>query len=370
MHSSTPYFSNYSPYYHQNSDDFFYIPMLLVISFCIFWLICKIFRIKRKGIAHFASIITGFLLTPFHPYALLFALFPFSLGFIAGRSTKIHLDPTNILSERIKISDIEYARHAEHYFRTIASGRAMRFFGSRYVHPTAKLAYLFQGLGLYQHARGISLAMTWFYLWIWNATNMTGATELNVLVAMLGLPYGTSIGLLWKYIKGHPSPKKHRGPADIHIGGIIMKPTFRSFILSTLYRLTPAMSAIVISIFLIEKAKVFVIIADVVTAIFCLYLLISTIFVHLQKIYLLDDGIVIERLQSRYGVRWEQIQKATVRERHNYLSGTDKLLILYGPHRPIIAYPISILSNSDQKKLLREVRRKIPTSTVFDSPTV
>ena len=181
---------------------------------------------------------------------------------------------------------------------------------------------------------------------------------------MLSLPFGTSIGLLWKYIKGHPGPTKPR------IGGRTFRPTLLSFILSLLYGITPAITAAFITYFLYEKSGIVLIVLDIITGIFCIYLILQTVFVHLQKISLLDDGIVISGLIRPYGLRWSDIDKCLVRERHNFLSGTDKLLVFNPKQNNTMAYPISILSKEDQSVILFEVRRRLPCASVFDNPTI
>lgn len=347
-----------------NGREFLYVAVVLCVGFVFFWLICKVFRIKRGGVPHLAAIIVAFALSPFHPIAVVAATPLFILGFVSGRSTKVHIVPMDVLSQRIKVSDVEYAHLAEQHFRMLQSTTAAKFFLSPRFHWTQKLSFMFQGFRLYRHARGMALFTSWLYITVWSTASLNGSAELLLLLFMLGLPFGTSMGLLWKYIKGHPGPPKHR------IEGRMFKPTVLSFILSFLYRTSPAMTAAVVTYFYYEKGGVVLIILDVLTGLFCLYLLLQTIFVHLQKISLLDEGIVVSGVSQPYGLRWADVDKRTVRERHNFLSGTDKLLVLHSRRGDKLAYPLSILSKEDQNEILREVRRRGPTSTVFDNPTI
>lgn len=148
------------------------------------------------------------------------------------------------------------------------------------------------------------------------------------------------------------------------------KPTFRSFILSLLYRITPAFSAVIVTYFLYDKAKVFIIIVDVITGLFCLYMTLQTIMVHIQKITLLEEGILFSSFGRPFGFRWSDIEKADIRERRNILSGTDRLVILYTKKGDKIPINTSTLSKNNEKKVLSEIRKRIPTSTFFDKGTV
>ena len=150
----------------------------------------------------------------------------------------------------------------------------------------------------------------------------------------------------------------------------MFKPTCISFILSSLYGITPAISAAVVTYFFYEKGGVLLIILDVLTGLFCLYLLLQTIIVHLQSISVLNEGIMISGMGRPYGLHWSDIDKATLRERHNILSGTDRLLILHSKQGHTIPYPISILQKTHQNLILQEVRRRVPTSEIFDKPTI
>lgn len=349
------------PYYRV---DIWYVSVVLGIGFVFFWLGCKIFRIKRSGIPHLAAIMVAFTLSPFHPIAVVVAALPFIIGFISGHSTKVRIDPTDALSQRIKMSDEEYAHLAEQHHTMLSSIGTQRFFHSPHVHPTQKLSFLFQGFGLYRHARGIALTTSWFYIMVWSTASVTGSSELFFLLFMLSLPFGISMGLLWKYIKGHP------GPPKAMIGGRAFRPTVLSFILSSLYSMTPAITAAMVTYFFHEKGGVVLIVLDVLTGLLCLYFILVTIFAHMKKISLLHDGIIISGISRPYGLRWLDVDKATLRERHNFLSGRDRLLVLSSKQGHNIAYPVSVLSNHDQNMILKEVRRRVPTSTVFDNPTV
>lgn len=356
------------PYYSSSNwtIDFLYTLSILAIGFLILWVFCKILRIKRLGIPEFGAIILAFGMSPLDLMAILWAVLPSILGFISGRSTKVLLDPTDITSPRVKLSDEEYAYRAEQYQMIMKSSEAQRFFLSPYHDVIEKQTMLFEGqrFGLYRHARSLALLTSLFYFSIWSAANQSYGTELYLLLCILSLPFGHVMGLLWKYIKGHP------GPPKIEIGGKMCKPTIRSFIYSFLYSLSPAIGAGIMTYILYEQSKTLVIFLDAIAGLFCIYLLVQTIFVHLKKISLLEDGIIITGIVRPYGLRWTDIEKATIRERHNLLSGTDKLLVLYTKQGNKMYYPISILSKRDENEISREVRKRVPTSSTFDKSSL
>ena len=291
-----------SPYYPM---DFLYVPAVMSLGFIFFWLICKILRIRRSGVVHLAAILVAFAMSPFHPITVAVASLPFVLGFKSGRSTKVPIDPTDVLSHKIKVTDEQYFHLAEQHHAMVGSLQIQRFLLSPHIDPTQKLSFLFQGFGfgLDRYARGIALATSWFYITIWSAAAMTGSNELQILLFMLSLPFGTSMGQLWKYIKGHPGPPK---PG---IGGRAFRPTVLSFILSSLYDLTPALSAAVATYFFHQKLGLVLIVLDVLTGLLCLYLILVTIIAHMKKVSLLHDGIAIFGMGRPYGLRWSELTK-------------------------------------------------------------
>jgi len=343
--------------------DLVYTLVLLCAGFAVVWLAAKVFHVRRAGVPHLGAILVAFLLSPFHPLAIVVAIVPFALGFLTGRSTKIAMDPTDPFSPRIKLSCEDYSRVAEQRHQFARSPAAQLFYENPRIHWTGKLSFLFQGFGLYRHARGLALATSWLYISIWGWAN-SGNGDLYVLLFLLSLPFGNAMGSLWKYAKGHPGSRK---PSIV---GRPFRPTLWSFVHSSLYRMTPAMTGAAIVYFFYEKNGAIAVVTAVLSALFCIYLLLQTIVVHTQRIYLLDDAIVISGIGRPYGIPWSEVEKAVVRERHNLLSGTDKLLVIVSRQGAQMAYPVSILSRDAQKHVLREVRRRVPTSSVFDDPTV
>ena len=347
------------------TTDFVYVLVLLTVGFSVLWILCRIFGVKRLGVPELGAIVLAFGMSYFDYAALLWAIIPFLLGFISGRSTRVLLDPTDVTSPGVRLPDEEYAYRAEQYKLIMQSPEVQQYFLSPCHAPTEKLTLLFegQGFGLYRHARILALLTSLFYITIWSTANQFHNTELYVLVCMLSLPFGYTIGLLWKYIRGHP------GSREGDIGGDPCKPTFRSFMISFLYDCSPAIMAAIVTYFLHGKIGNWVVLLDVLAGLFCIFLLIQTILVHLRKFSLFEEGIVISGIGRPRGFRWEDFEKAVVRERHNLLSGTDKLLILYFKQGGSIAYPVSVLSKRCENEVLREVRRRVPTSSIFDNPS-
>lgn len=350
-----------------NEEMIFFATIILWISFAFFWIIFKIFRINRPGLSSLLAIIISFVLSPFHPFSFVVAVMPFALGYKAGRSTSLPVNPTDTFSSRVKVDDVEYRYRSEQFIELIKTYTVHRFLLSENVPWPDKMSLLYTRLGfsLYKGAPVIALLTSSFYLIIWNLVNLEGElmNPLSFLLFMLSLPYGTAMGELIKYIKGHRYIQSR-------IEGQTFKPTIRSFILSFIYDISPAVTAALVTYFTHGKAGLIIIIPSALMGLFSLYLILQTIFVHLQKITVLNEGILISGFRRPYGLRWTDVEKAEIRERHNIISGTDKLLILYSKYGHKIAYPISILSKNDQNNIDTEIRKKIPTSTKFDRPTL
>ena len=346
-----------------------YVSGTLCVSFVFFWVIFKIFRIRRAGVPHLVAIIISFLLLPFHPRGIITAAIPFTIGYICGRSTRVSINPSDTFSPRIKLSDEEYNLRATQLIELEKGVEMERMILSENIQWTDKMSMMHELMGfhLYKRAPIIALLTSCFYLFIWSFVNLEGQLqgELSLFLFMLSFPYGTTIGELVKYIKGH------RPPALPKITGQSFKPTLRSFIRSLIWDISPIVTASLVTYFMHDKAEsIVIIIIDVIAVLFSLYLILQTIIVHLQKITLLNEGIFISGLGKPFGLRWSDIENATLRERHNLISGTDRLLILYSKTGIRWAYNTSTLSKRDENILLSEVRKRIPTAAIFDTGTL
>jgi hypothetical protein len=351
--------------YEQSPMELGQVFISLAVGLLVSWCICKLFRIRRAGVPQFSAIVLTFvLMTAFNPFSMIVSIVPFLLGFLAGRSTKVALIPTDTFSPRVKLSDVEYAYRAEQHYRFLHTRVAGRFFSDPRIPAPDKLSLLSQGFGIYRHARLLALLSSWFYFSVWNVASYSGNRDLYIVLCILSLPQGTAFGMLWKYVRGHP------GPPRPHIGGNRFKPTLRSFVLSSLYGFSPAIGASTVTYFQYEKHPTLTMVIDGITLLVCLLWLVQGIVVHLQQLYITDEGIVISGWAAPYGLQWSDIRRAILRERHNILSGTDKLLVIIGPGEKKLNYPVSILSTTDQTEGMQEVRRRIAVSSVFDEPTV
>jgi len=103
---------------------------------------------------------------------------------------------------------------------------------------------------------------------------------------------------------------------------------------------------------------------------YSLFLIVQDIFVHRQRIIITTDGVVVLGLGHNF-VRWSDVGSATIRERHNLVSGTDRLLLLTAKDGSIlVAYPISVLPPEAQTRILLLVRKMVPTAVQFDKGTI
>jgi len=351
---------------NENMTLLYVIGTTLCLSFVFFWVIFKIFRIRRAGVPHLVAIIISFLLAPFHPLGIITVAIPFAIGYICGRSTRVSINPFDTFSQRIKLRDEEYNLRAAQLIELEKGVEMERIFLTENIDWTDKMSLMFELMGfhLYKRAPIIALLTSSFYLFIWSLVNLEGQLlgELSLFLFMLSFPYGTTIGELVKYIKGH------QPPALPKIMGQTFKPTMRSFIRSFIWTISPAVTALLLIYirFRYEKTGLISILLGVLGGLSSLYLILQTIIVHLQKITLLDEGIFISGLGRPFGLRWSDIEKATLRERHNIISGTDRLLVLYSKNGLRWAYNTSTLSKRDEKILLSEVRKRIPTAAIFD----
>jgi hypothetical protein len=187
-----------------DSSDVFAIPIILIVSFICFWFILRLFRYRRSGITQLLSILFTFILAPFNPIAIVIAIVPFILGFICGRSTRVPSDVTDRFSPRIKCSDIGYAKLVERHEYLISNLAIQEQMLSPYLSVHSKLSLLFpSGFGIYRHSRSLAMVTSLGYLTIWGSAN-EGYSDLYGLLFFLSLPFGTAMGFLWKYLKGHP----------------------------------------------------------------------------------------------------------------------------------------------------------------------
>lgn len=154
------------------------------------------------------------------------------------------------------------------------------------------------------------------------------------------------------------------------ITGRKLKPTARSFFSSLLFDLSPCVVAAILTVFLIERMRIIVIIGDIISGLVALSALLTTISVHSRKVVVSESGLALCGLGGELSLAWSDVQKATLRERHNRFSGTDQLLVLTLNSGQMIPINPSVFSRSDRAFLIQEVRKRMPVAMHFDTPTV
>lgn len=147
------------------------------------------------------------------------------------------------------------------------------------------------------------------------------------------------------------------------------RPTQKSFLASLVWALLPVILASIVTYFMYESAHWFLWVADGFLALLSFFLLIQSISVHRQAIYLDDYCIRTSSLLSTTEMKWCDIIKKMLRERANAMSRTDRLLILESSN-DILMFNISTLSPEDEEKVLAMVRKKIDLEVHKDSPSI
>jgi len=148
-----------------------------------------------------------------------------------------------------------------------------------------------------------------------------------------------------------------------------LRPTFSSFVSSSLYRLSGLVVAAIFIFFTYEEATAFDWFLDVAMALFSLWCFLPCLPVHLQKLQLDEYGIRLSGLFGVTAIPWESTTSATLRERANAVSRTDRLLIVRGPDGTIV-FPTSTLREGDEKCALEIVRRHVNLVVQRDKATI
>jgi hypothetical protein len=147
------------------------------------------------------------------------------------------------------------------------------------------------------------------------------------------------------------------------------KPTWSSFFGSVAFALSPAATAGVVTFFLWENTRTPVLIAGALMIIFSLLLLLQAILVHLKCVYVDEQFIAVAGPLIRTQIRWSEVMEGVLKERHNAMTRTDRLLILRGPSC-LVTYNTSTLSQRDERRLLEFVRSKCPMVVEQSKPSI
>lgn len=132
------------------------------------------------------------------------------------------------------------------------------------------------------------------------------------------------------------------------------KPTFASFVGSSLYGFSPAILAVIVVYFWGDSLRLIIWILSGFMILLSLFFFLQSIFVYLQKVDLDDYSITVSGPLLNVSIQWEDIVSAVLRERENAMSRTDHLLVIKSASN-MISYNISTLSEEDDRKVLGSV---------------
>jgi hypothetical protein len=148
------------------------------------------------------------------------------------------------------------------------------------------------------------------------------------------------------------------------------RPTITSFVASSLYRLSGVFVAAVFMYFTYEEATALHWTLVGAMALFSFLCFVPCIPVHLQKLHIDEHGL---RLAGPFGVTaipWGMVTGATLRERPNVISRTDRLLTVISLNSKL-HFPISMLREDDEERVLELVRGHVKNVVVMtDKPTI
>jgi hypothetical protein len=106
-----------------------------------------------------------------------------------------------------------------------------------------------------------------------------------------------------------------------------------------------------------------------IMAFFSLVLLVQAVFVHRQKIWIDERAIRVTGPTFDTRIEWSEIVNATIRERVNAISRTDRLLRIHSQDQQLI-FNTSTLSSPDEEQLLDQIRCRTRLFVQRDKPTI
>lgn len=143
----------------------------------------------------------------------------------------------------------------------------------------------------------------------------------------------------------------------------------RAFCGSLFYSLSPALTAGIVLYFASGSGGWLLWIPSGFMFLLALYLSVQDVFVYLDRLYLDDARIRTANPLHTAELKWTEIVSATLRERVNSVSRTDRILILKS-RRAELRFNTSTLSEPDETAVLAKVRAQTSLVVQRDKPTI
>lgn len=148
------------------------------------------------------------------------------------------------------------------------------------------------------------------------------------------------------------------------------RPSAASFLGCLVYSLSPAGTAAAVLYFTGPNAGRWIWIPSALMGVFSALLVLQDIVVHLSRLHLDHVGIAVRGPLHAGSLAWSDVRQATLRERVNSVSRTDRLLVLEGSNGRMVNYPISVLSRPSEQKVLEALRSRTVLLTKQDQPSI
>lgn len=150
---------------------------------------------------------------------------------------------------------------------------------------------------------------------------------------------------------------------------MVYKPSLKSLFASLLLAFSPLASAATLNYFFAGAKTLVLLIGGGVMAVFSLVLLLQAVFVHRQKIWIDESAIRVTGPFFNTRIAWPEIVNATIRERVNAISRTDRLLTIHSRDEQLV-FNTSTLSAPDEEELLATIRSRTRLFVQRDKPTI
>lgn len=147
------------------------------------------------------------------------------------------------------------------------------------------------------------------------------------------------------------------------------RPSWRAFGGSLVYDLSPVFMAAIVTYFAYESARWWLWVANAAMVLLSVYSCTQSIFVYLQRLHLDDRGIGATTVFGARAIAWTDVVNATLRERLNPITRTDRLLIVKS-RRATMLFNTSTLSEADEEDVLAKVRARVPLLLQRDRPAI